>query len=145
VSPPAGTALHTQFSLLAAGWVDQPEDLPLLYSFARRRPLAGDPAVSLSRPAAAAGLSTQLPPGFGRNGSLLLSVRVEDALGAAASCGWGQAGGPVQVGVRPLAADASPVEQAAATANRTAAVLQQLAAGTSSGGQAVLQVLYLPF
>ena len=77
VTPTEGPSTTTEFLLLASGWTDLPEDLPLSYHFAYHRVTADAPLVV---PLADGGLShrlqTPLPPG-----ALRARLTVADALG----------------------------------------------------------------
>ncbi len=76
VSPTGGT-ITTPFTLSCEGWTDDPEDLPLSYSFYAR--VDSGPELILSSLSTLNTITTVLPPG-----SITLIARISDQLGATA-------------------------------------------------------------
>jgi len=80
VSPTVGTSANTSFVLTTTAWNDDPEDLPILYTFYRG--VSATQNVALSAADEKLSLSTTLSEGYGIEGAMTLSVRACDNLGA---------------------------------------------------------------
>jgi hypothetical protein len=77
VSPTEGTAANTTFTLTTTGWMDDPEDLPLMYLFSFAS--SATQTASLGGMQATSSTSTQLPTGH-NNGQMNLFVDAYDLL-----------------------------------------------------------------
>jgi hypothetical protein len=79
--PPEGESSSTDFSLVAASWVDQ--DLPLAYSFFQSTSCDGDMFVLLHQQSAVSWTSSMLSEGCASNGfNTVTRVKVTDSYGA---------------------------------------------------------------
>ncbi|KAG8462819.1 hypothetical protein KFE25_001592 [Diacronema lutheri] len=80
VAPSTGEAASTSFALLARGWVDEPDDLPVEYAFAYARVDFAHIPLPLSDRQRSSALDAFLPAG-----ELVVLVTAFDAFGASAS------------------------------------------------------------
>jgi len=131
-SPSSGVVFDTSFAISAPQWTDDPDDLPLQYSFVavigrsvdqdQRQTLTGSFQRSSS-------ISRQLPLGGGRNFTVTVVVRVRDALNAYVEWYRKADGSNNTVTVKEL--DLSTEELASFVANQTESLSQSLADGAT--------------
>ena len=83
VTPTSGTALTTIFSYLGRGWIDDAEDLPIMYSFGYYKTSRTRDSSLLSSISEIPSSSSILPEGFSSTGrSITIFMTVQDLHGA---------------------------------------------------------------